>query len=167
MDIDAAQATRSRGVMHEHLEFISVVSVETVLRAEPHESLVVLYDFGRLGLGQSLTCRESRESDIVGIDRGNSHRGRRLREQDSEEQCQHRDQHVIEMAGRIPLCPSSAPRWLLEANPFEGYRSPRARPTLIHNSQEDSRLCSAYSPCSPTDGQVSLYSSSGWPLVSC
>jgi|HubBroStandDraft_6_1064221.scaffolds.fasta_scaffold115050_2 putative oxidoreductase len=32
------------------------------------------------------------------------------------------------------FCPSSASRWLLEANPFEGYRPPGAAPTLIHDS---------------------------------
>ena len=59
--------------MCEHSEFIAVVSIETILSPEPDESLIVLYDLSNLGLGQSLGCRESRESDIVAIDGGNSH----------------------------------------------------------------------------------------------
>lgn len=41
--------------MYEHLEFISVVPIQTILSPEPDESLIVLYDLSNLGLGQSLS----------------------------------------------------------------------------------------------------------------
>ncbi len=62
--------------MCEHLEFISVVTIQTILSPEPDESLIVLYDLINLGLGQSLSGRESREPDIVAIDCGDSHGAR-------------------------------------------------------------------------------------------
>ena len=73
VDVNTAQAVLASRIMREHSELISIVSVETILSAEPHESLIVLDDLSNLGLGQSLGCRESRESDIVAIDCGNSH----------------------------------------------------------------------------------------------
>src|SRR5258708_29179957 len=51
--------------MREHLEFVSVVPIQTILSSEPHESLIVLYDLSNLGLGEPLSGRQSGESDIV------------------------------------------------------------------------------------------------------
>src|ERR1700756_3987831 len=73
MDINTAQAVLTRRILCEHLEFISVVSIQTVLSGEPHESLIVLHDFISLGLGEPLSGRQSGESDIVAIDCWNSH----------------------------------------------------------------------------------------------
>ena len=73
MDINTAQAVLARRVMREHLEFVSVVPIQTILSSEPHESLIVLYDFINLGLGKSLSGRQSGESDIVAVDCWNSH----------------------------------------------------------------------------------------------
>ena len=76
MDINTAKAVRVRRIMCEHLEFISVIPIQTILSPEPDESLNVLYDLVNLGLGQSLSGRESRELDIVAIDCGDSHGAR-------------------------------------------------------------------------------------------
>ena len=73
MDINTAQAVLARRVMREHLEFVSVVPIQTILSSEPHESLIVLYDLSNLGLGEPLSGRQSGESDIVAIDCWNSH----------------------------------------------------------------------------------------------
>ena len=73
MDINTAEAVRARRIMCEHLEFISVVPIQTILSPEPDESLIVLYDLISLGLGESLSGRQLGESNIVAIDCGNSH----------------------------------------------------------------------------------------------
>ena len=52
--INTAQAVLASRIMCEHSEFISVVSVETILSPEPDESLIVLYDLIRLGFGRVL-----------------------------------------------------------------------------------------------------------------
>ena len=73
MDINAAEAVRVRWIMCEHLEFISVVPIQTVLSAEPDEALIVLDDLISLGLRESLRSRQPGESNIVAIDCWNSH----------------------------------------------------------------------------------------------
>src|SRR6202044_1263144 len=109
MDINTAQAVLARRIMCEHLEFISVVPIQTILSPEPDESLIVLNDLISLGLGQSLSGRQPGESNIIAIDCWNSHRargatthfrgsircsdrhGKRLRQGD-QEYCKRRDQ---------------------------------------------------------------------------
>ena len=76
MDINTAQAVRVRRIVCEHLEFISVVTIQTILSPEPDESLIVLYDLISLGLGESLRGRQPGESNIVAIDCWNSHGAR-------------------------------------------------------------------------------------------
>ena len=73
MDINAAEAVRVRRIMCEHLEFISVVTIQTILSPEPDESLIVLYDLISLGLGEALSGRQPGKSNIVAIDCWNSH----------------------------------------------------------------------------------------------
>ena len=58
--------------MCEYSEFVSVVTVQTILRPEPHESLIVLYDLKNSGLGQALSSGEPREADIIAVDYGKS-----------------------------------------------------------------------------------------------
>ena len=53
--IDAAQAVRPARLMFEDLCFISVIPIEPVLCAEPHESNFVLYHPGDPGLRQACT----------------------------------------------------------------------------------------------------------------
>jgi hypothetical protein len=62
--------------MREHLEFISVVPIQTILSPEPDESLIVLYDLISLGLGESLSGRQPGEPNIVAIDCWNSNGAR-------------------------------------------------------------------------------------------
>ena len=76
MDINTAETVRVRRIMCEDLEFISVVPIQTILSPEPDESLIVLYDLISLGLGESLSGRQPGESNVVGIDRRDSHGAR-------------------------------------------------------------------------------------------
>ena len=76
MDINTAEAVRARRIMCEHLEFISVVPIQTILSPEPDESLIVLYDLISLGLGEALSGRQPGESNIVAINCWNSNGAR-------------------------------------------------------------------------------------------
>ena len=58
--------------MCEYSEFISVVTVQTVLRPEPHESLIVPYDLKNSTLGQALSSGQPREADVIAVDYGQS-----------------------------------------------------------------------------------------------
>ena len=54
MDVVVAQARRIQGIVAECLELVSVIPVESVFRAEPHESLAVLKDRRNGILGQAV-----------------------------------------------------------------------------------------------------------------
>ena len=56
--------------MCEHSEFIAVVSVETILSPEPHESLIVLGDRRYARLGQALGERHPLKAQIMAVDYG-------------------------------------------------------------------------------------------------
>lgn len=72
-----AQAVGSPGFMLEHFEFVAVVSVQSILRPKPDESLIILYNLGYFRLRQSIFHGESRETDIFA--RGQQHRDSTLR----------------------------------------------------------------------------------------
>ena len=58
--------------MRKHLECVAVVSIQPVLRAEPKESLIVLNNLLNARLGQPLGIGETGETQIVGVNDGNS-----------------------------------------------------------------------------------------------
>ena len=66
----AAEAVRISWIVNEHFEVVAVVPVQPILRAKPHEALIVLHNLSNLCLRQPVGCGEACEPDVRPIDNG-------------------------------------------------------------------------------------------------
>src|ERR1700730_8443913 len=67
MNVEAAQAVRSGRIVLEYSESVSVIAIESVLRSEPDEALIVLHDLRRPRLGKPLSGREPGKTDSCAV----------------------------------------------------------------------------------------------------
>src|ERR1700723_2178772 len=72
---DSAQAVAASGLTGKNFKLVAVITVETVLRAEPHESLVVLGNRRDARLGQTLRERYPLKPQVMSVDDGALDRG--------------------------------------------------------------------------------------------
>lgn len=73
-NIHAAEAIRSPRLVFEYLEFITVVTVQSILRWEPDKPKIVLNRGGCPGLGESFTSSKFFEPKVMAIGQRQFHR---------------------------------------------------------------------------------------------
>ena len=69
-NVDAPETDGISRIVSEDFEGIAVVSVQPILRAKPHEALIVLYDLAHFGLRQPVGSGYTCEPDVHPIDDG-------------------------------------------------------------------------------------------------
>src|SRR5271167_2050083 len=73
IDIGSRQTVHSTRLVHKYLEFVTVVAIDTVLRAEPDEAAIILDDLRNTGLRKTVYCRHAGKASASTIDDGNVH----------------------------------------------------------------------------------------------
>jgi len=67
---DSAQAVGASRLACKDFKLVAVITIETILRAKPHESLIILSNRGYACLGQALIERHSLKAQVMAVDYG-------------------------------------------------------------------------------------------------
>src|SRR6266851_1897574 len=76
INVGSGEAVHSTRFVHEYLEFVAVVAVETVLRTEPDETAIVLDNLRNAGLRKTFGCRNAGKPSASALDDGDVYHSR-------------------------------------------------------------------------------------------
>src|ERR1700677_4412880 len=73
INIGSGQTVHSARFVYKYVEFVTVVAVDTVLRAEPGEAAIVLDNLRNAGLRKTVCCRHAGKPSASALDDGDIH----------------------------------------------------------------------------------------------
>src|SRR5271155_5834379 len=117
INIGSGETVHATGFVHKYLKFVTIVAVDTVLRAEPGEAAIVLDNLRNAGLRKTVGCRNASKPSASALDDGD----------------------VYSLCGDLRQRKAAAGRWRHLGAYFSGTRNAGREPSRHGGQGEDTQ----------------------------